>query len=259
MTRALILAAGQGTRLQPLTNNKPKALVELLGTSLLDRQVSVLNSANVTDIQVVAGYQAKKIQKLGFNCAINSDYASSNMVTSLFCALPFIKKSGDLIISYGDIVYQMNNLKQVIDDESPISIMVDKGWREYWQLRFTDPLSDAESLILNVDNTIAQLGKKTQTYLDIQGQYTGLIKVRSDKIEELISFYEQLDRNKKYDGQDFNNMYMTSFLQLLIDANWQAQAVCVNNGWLEVDSVSDLELYENLARVNKLNDYCKLS
>jgi choline kinase len=153
----------------------------------------------------------------------------------------------------------MNNLKQVIDDESPISIMVDKGWREYWQLRFTDPLSDAESLILNVDNTIAQLGKKTQTYRDIQGQYTGLIKVRSDKIEELISFYEQLDRNKKYDGQDFNNMYMTSFLQLLIDANWQAQAVCVNNGWLEVDSVSDLELYENLARDNKLNDYCKLN
>jgi choline kinase len=153
----------------------------------------------------------------------------------------------------------MNNLKQVIDDESPISVMVDKGWREYWQLRFTDPLSDAESLILNVDNTIAQLGKKTETYLDIQGQYTGLIKVRSDKIEELISFYEQLDRNKKYDGQDFNNMYMTSFLQLLIDANWQAQAVCVNNGWLEVDSVSDLELYENLAKDNKLNYYCKLN
>ena len=52
---------------------------------------------------------------------------------------------------------------------------------------------------------------------------------------------------------------MTSFLQLLIDARWQVQAVCVNHGWLEVDSVSDLELYENLARDNKLNAYCKLS
>ena len=72
--------------------------------------------------------------------------------------------------------------------------------------------------------------------------------MRSDKIEEFIAFYQQLDRKKIYDGQDFDNMYMTSFLQLLIDARWQVQAVCVNHGWLEVDSVSDLELYENLAR-----------
>jgi len=259
MTRALILAAGQGTRLQPLTNNKPKALVDLLGISLLDRQVSVLNAANVTDIEVVAGYQAAKIQNLGFNCTVNQNYASCNMVASLFCALSFIKKPGDLIISYGDIVYEISNLKQVIENDAPISIMVDKGWREYWQIRFSDPLTDAESLILNKDNTISQLGKKTQSYSDIQGQYTGLIKVRSDKIEEFISFYQQLDRNKMYDGQDFKNMYMTSFLQLLIDNYWQADAVCVDHGWLEVDSVSDLELYENLAKDNKLNYYCKLN
>mgnify|MGYP001181573715 FL=1 len=259
MMRALILAAGQGTRLQPLVNNKPKALVGLLGTSLLDRQVSVLNAANVTDIHVVVGYHAQQIQQLGFSCSVNPHYASSNMVTSLFCAFPFIKQVGDLIISYGDIVYELDNLQQVIDSDAEISIMIDKGWRQYWQLRFTDPLTDAESLILNDDNTIAQLGKKTQTYTDIQGQYTGLIKVRSDKIEEFIAFYQQLDRKKIYDGQDFDNMYMTSFLQLLIDAKWQVQAVCVNHGWLEVDSVSDIELYEHLARDNKLNTFCKLS
>jgi len=259
MTRAIILAAGQGSRLQPLTNNKPKALVDLLGTSLLDRQVNILNSANVTNIEVVAGYHAKKIQKLGYSCSINPQYASCNMVTSLFCALPFIKKAGDLIISYGDIVYQKNNLQKVINSDAPISVMVDKGWRKYWELRFIDPLSDAESLILNHDNTIAQLGKKTENYADIQGQYTGLIKVRSDKISEFISFYHKLDKTRTYDGQDFNNMYMTSFLQLLIDAKWQVQAVCVDHGWLEVDSVDDLELYENLAMKNKLDSFCKLS
>ena len=259
MTRALILAAGQGTRLEHLVNKKPKALVELLGKSLLDRQVGILNSANVTDIHIVAGYHAQKIQKLGFHCSINPNYANSNMVTSLFCALPFIKKTGDLIISYGDIVYQVENLQQVIDSDAEISIMIDKGWRQYWQLRFTDPLTDAESLILNDDNTIAQLGKKTQNYTDIQGQYTGLIKVRSDKIEEFIDFYKYLDRKKTYDGKNFDNMYMTSFLQSLIDAKWKVQAVNVNHGWLEVDTVSDLDLYENLAKNNKLNTYCELN
>ena len=165
----------------------------------------------------------------------------------------------DLIISYGDIVYQLENLEKVIASDADISIMVDKGWRQYWELRFNDPLTDAESLILNNDNNIMQLGKKTQTYSDIQGQYTGLIKIRSNKVEEFIDFYKQLDRQKIYDGKSFDNMYMTSFLQSLIDAKWKVQAVNVNHGWLEVDTVSDLELYEKLAKENKLNAYCKLS
>ena len=92
MTRVLILAAGQGTRLEPLVNNKPKALVGLLGTSLLDRQVIVLNAANVTDIHVVTGYRAQQIQQLGFSCSVNPHYASSNMVTSLFCAFHLLSK-----------------------------------------------------------------------------------------------------------------------------------------------------------------------
>ena len=206
MIRALILAAGQGTRLEYLVNDKPKTLVNLLGKSLLDRQVAILNDANVNEIHVVAGYHAERIQELGFSCSVNSNYANCNMVASLFCALPFIKQSGDLIISYGDIVYQADNLQQVIDSEAEISIMIDKGWRQYWELRFADPLTDAESLILNADNTIAQLGKKTQTYSDIQGQYTGLIKIRSDKIEEFVTFYQDLDRNILYDGQDFDHL-----------------------------------------------------
>ena len=107
--------------------------------------------------------------------------------------------------------------------------------------------------------TLCNLVKKTQIYSDIQGQYTGLIKIRSNKVEEFIDFYKQLDRQKTYDGKSFDNMYMTSFLQSLIDAKWKVQAVNVNHGWLEVDTVSDLELYEKLAKENKLNVYCKLS
>ena len=41
-------------------------------------------------------------------------------------------------------------------------------------------------------------------------------------------------------------MYMTSFLQLLIEAGWEVKAVEVHGGWLEIDSVDDLEIYETL-------------
>ena len=50
-------------------------------------------------------------------------------------------------------------------------------------------------------------------------------------------------------------MYMTSFLQLLIDSGWKAKAVLVNNGWLEVDTVEDLETYEAMAASGRLDPF----
>lgn len=258
MTRAVILAAGQGTRLKPLTHDKPKTLVNLLGKSLLLRQVSVLQTANIKNIHVVTGYHAEKIKKLGFNCSYNENYSSSNMVTSLFCASAFLQESGDLIISYGDIIFQLDNLQKLLASEAEISVMIDRNWKNYWELRFKDPLSDAESLILNPDQTIKQLGKKVRDYSHIQGQYTGLLKIRGDMLGHLLDFYAQLDRYQVYDHLDFDNMYMTTFLQLLIDAQWNVEAVVVDNGWLEVDSVNDLKLYERLAKTNQLTSLCQL-
>ena len=61
-----------------------------------------------------------------------------------------------------------------------------------------------------------------------------------------------------YDGKDFDNMYMTSFLQLLIDSGWKAKAVLVNNGWLEIDSVDDLTQYETMAEQGDLDNFYKV-
>ena len=66
MTIAVILAAGQGTRLRPLTNDKPKCLVEIDGKSILKRQTSTLREAGIQDIKIVTGYKGNEIEKLGF-------------------------------------------------------------------------------------------------------------------------------------------------------------------------------------------------
>ena len=247
MTKAIILAAGQGTRLRPITNDRPKCLVPLMGKTLLEYQVEILKSAGVTNIHIVTGYRADQIVDLGFETSYNSRFKTTNMVESLFTAIEFINDcKEDLIIAYGDIIYSDNNLSSLLSCNDQVSLMIDKEWRKLWSLRLDNPLEDAETLLVDKEGYVTNLGEKPKDYDEIQGQYTGLIKIRADKLSDFTTFYERLNRNEVYDGNDFNNMYMTSFIQMLINNSWKVKAVNVENGWLEVDTVDDLNIYERL-------------
>lgn len=83
---------------------------------------------------------------------------------------------------------------------------------------------------------------KPQSYDDIQGQYTGLIKIRADHVPKLLTTWQQMDKDALYDGNDYPNMYMTSFLQHLINSGWEARAALIENGWAEVDCQEDLKV-----------------
>ncbi|MNG11964.1 hypothetical protein D3C84_955400 [compost metagenome] len=60
------------------------------------------------------------------------------------------------------------------------------------------------------------------------------------------------------DGKDFDNMYMTTFLQSLIDSGWTARAAFTDNGWLEVDTVEDLDQYHEMLRTGQLDTFIRL-
>lgn len=259
MAQALILAAGEGKRLRPLTNDVPKCLVNFMNKSLLERQVKTLKKAGISKIHISTGYKAEKIKSLGFDTSLNKKYSQTNMVESLFSAIKFIESCNeDLIISYGDIIYHTSNLRALLESKDDVSIMVDKDWYKLWSLRIENPLEDAETLVLDSDNYILELGKKPKNYQKIQGQYTGLIKIKAEKIKEIISFYKNIERDLIYDGQNFYNMYMTTFIQLLINAGWGVKAILVSNGWLEIDSVEDLRIYEKLQKIGKLSEIYNL-
>ena len=74
MNRALILAAGEGTRLRPLTNDKPKCMVPLLGVSLLQRQIDCLQNQGIHDIHIATGYRAEQIEAMGYPTSFNERY-----------------------------------------------------------------------------------------------------------------------------------------------------------------------------------------
>ena len=254
MTHCLILAAGEGTRLRPFTCDRPKGLVALLGKSLVSHQIDTLKTCGIENIAIATGYKAEKFAALGHQMFHNEFFASTNMVESLFAARLFLEQAkGDVLISYGDIVYQQKNLQSILDTDGDIVVMVDDGWLELWSARNENLLNDAETLKYGKHGQIVELGKKPTSLDDIKGQYTGLIKIQAQKVADLVSFYDQLDRSSHYDGHTFEQMYMTSFLQLLIDAGWMVMPAHVSHGWLEVDTVEDLHLYERLFSEGKLD------
>ena len=256
--RAIILAAGEGTRLRPYTLERPKCMVELAGRPLLAHQIGALERAGVRDITVVTGYRAEQIEALGYPTAHNPRFASTNMVTSLMCAAHLLDGAADVLIAYGDLVYEPRVVEALLACTEPLCTTIDRSWRHLWELRLSDPLSDAETLKMSEEGDILELGKKPQSYDEIQGQYMGLIKVSANFATHLVTHHQRLDPKGTYDGKDLDNMYMTSFLQSLIDHGHNLRAVPVDGGWLEVDTTDDLDLYSRIQAEGHLADYCRL-
>jgi L-glutamine-phosphate cytidylyltransferase len=254
--KAVILAAGQGTRLMPLTATKPKCMVPLFGKPLLSHLIDTIRGAGISDITVIAGYRHDQVAAAapGCNIVLNRNYASSNMVTTLFCADHLFRDpEDDLLVSYSDILYESKVIEAVKSSEAPVAVAVNEDWRALWLHRMDDPLADAETMKRDDNGSIRELGKKARSYEDVQGQYMGLFKVRGDHVPKLRAVYDAMDRGTIYDGQPFANLYMTSLLQHLIDLGWPVKAAPVHGGWLEVDTIEDWKLYQRLAEEGALD------
>lgn len=248
--RVIHLAAGEGSRLRPITNDRPKPLVELGGTSLLERNVETLQDCGVTDQIAVTGYRSDQIEDLGYETVHNPVYDETDMVYSLFCAEDRFPAERDLIISYGDIIYEEMIVQALLESDAPVGVVVDSRWQRLWEDRFENPLEDAETLRLGDDSSINEIGGKPDSLDEIEAQYIGLIKIRSDYINRFASRYHELAQT---DGDGYASVEMTHFIQDMIDDGWEVEGVLVEGGWLEVDTVEDLRMYREKLSKNELS------
>ena len=248
---AIVLAAGEGKRLRPLTNNKPKCFVELFGKTLLEWQLSVFKKCGIKEICIVTGHYSEMIEHLGLDYVVNRDFKTTNMMESLFCARDRFSES--TIVSYSDIIFNNAILESLINAKEDFSVIIDKNWRECWEMRFDDPVNDAESLRTDDEGYITSIGKKVTTISEIEGQYIGLMKFQNNAINKISKFYDKCKNESEIKKKNplnpkisFRNSYMTDFLQGLIDDGEKIKSINVKNGWLELDSISDYNLYTNL-------------
>tara|TARA_Y100000310_G_scaffold51473_1_gene47431 strand:- start:636 stop:1454 length:819 start_codon:yes stop_codon:yes gene_type:complete len=259
---AIILAAGQGKRLTSLTKNKPKCMVNLFGKTMLEWQVSVFRKCGITDISVVTGYRSKLINLPGLKFFQNKKFETTNMVESLFCASQELSKQ--TIVSYGDIIFEKKVLDKLIQSKADFSIIVDKNWRRYWEIRFDNPLNDAESLRIDTNDNITSIGQKTQKIDEIEGQYIGLMKFQNAGLEKIKKFYEKTKSQSINNSNPLNPLvsfqqsFMTDFLQGLINDGCKLKAIEIENGWLELDTISDYDKYTELHSKNKLSEFIDL-
>ncbi len=255
--RMVFLAAGQGTRLRPYTNDRPKCLVPLFGQPILEYGLRAARSVGIERLTIVTGYLADEIcsrYATDADCLFNPHFETSNMVTSLLCALDHFggEIHEDIIIAYTDIVYTPSVLEKLMVSTGNVSVVVDLDWWRLWSLRMENPLDDAESLKLGSDGTIVEIGRKPRSPTDIAGQYIGLTKLSCDFLDNFRSFYDALDPLGRHLEKTRDMMDMTTLLQLLRTAGHTLTPVFINGYWLEVDSTADLAAYESNPEYRRL-------
>jgi choline kinase len=236
--KAIILAAGRGSRMKSLTDERPKCLVELRGKPLLEWQLESLRAAGISDIAVVTGYKRELLAERGLSEFHNPRWAETNMVSSLACAESWLQGE-PCIVSYSDIFYSPVAVQSLINSDATLAVTYDPNWLQLWTERFGDPLLDAETFRLTATHTLAEIGNKPQSVDDVQGQYMGLLRFTPEGWAEVVRLRAELSPQQR------DSMHMTNTLQRVIDAGRvPIEAVAYTGEWGEVDSSEDLSVYQ---------------
>jgi len=234
--RALILAAGRGSRMGPLTDAVPKCLVPLGGRPLLEWQMTALRTAGIDTIGVVRGYSAQALDGRGLVAFDNPRWADTNMVASLVCAATWLREQ-PAIVSYADIFYPTSAVAALVAAPGDIAITYDPDWLALWSQRFADPMSDAETFGLS-GSRVVDIGRRTTSVDEICGQYMGLLKFTPVGWATVEAHLATLGPSRR------DTLDMTSLLAGLIQAGHWVEGVPVPGPWGEIDNAEDVALYE---------------
>ncbi|UCD36944.1 MAG: phosphocholine cytidylyltransferase family protein [Fidelibacterota bacterium] len=224
--QAIIVAAGEGRRLRSVINDRPKAMLEIQGQSLITRSVDHLMEAGITDIAVVVGYRRKMlIQHLeGFPITFyhNPAFATNNNMASLAYALPHIKD--DFIYLHSDLIYDGQLLQMLINCPHPNTLLVEQKPCE------------AEDMKVRVES-----GRLVESSKDIPlqaafGEWTGIAKFNPTFAEALAHKINTLV------GQGNRMAYDTlAFTELVEEGDPIDILPFTGLPWVEIDTPEDLQ------------------
>ena len=179
--KGIIIAAGYGSRLKPLTANTPKSLVEIDGKPIITYPIDALVAAGISDISVVVGYRAdvviNNIEKLypSINFSYNKDYDGDNAI-SVFAARSFI---GDdpFVLAMGDHLISSSLVTTLLSDSTiNRTLCVDSESKNESQV------NDGTRVMTDSKGRIIEIGKDLKNWQSID---TGLFMMDSEVLDNI--------------------------------------------------------------------------
>ena len=242
--RVIILAAGAGLRLGQHTKDVPKALLDLNGKSILERQISLLRQHGINEIFVVTGYQREKHTLKDIEYIFNPRYAETEQLASMMVART--KISDDVLVIFGDIVFDGQILQQILASNDDIAMAIDLNWEKSYNdgLCNSHPLD--EPVLINQKKVLRISYKQADTMIENQtvGEFLGVIKLSANGSRTIIKKYEELEKShvgRFHDANSLEKAKLADILQELIDSKIEISFIAVNGKWCEIDTPKDLE------------------
>lgn len=232
--KAIILAAGIGSRVRPLTDNTHKSLLKVGGKTILERMVSSILDLGIKEILIITGYledQVKTFIKNNFPKAAisfvrNENYLKTNTGYSLLLTKDFVGND-DFVKFDADVVFEKAVLEKLIKSNYPSALCIDTNIH----------LEKEEvKVILGENNKVIQVGKKLDPH-KANGESIGIEKISKNAGKVLFEELEMLMRDEKNHQEYYDDSYTT-----LVNKGLPFYAVDITGRkWVEIDTHSDFD------------------
>ena len=229
-TTAIILCAGRGGRLRPLTDDRPKCLLSPGGRPILERCLDSLGKAGIRQTVVVTGYRADMVEAFvreknyaGIRFVPNPEFAVTNTAVSLHLALGAI--GTDVLVINGDVIFDPAVLDDLLAAPEPSAVAVDR-----------DVPLDAENVkVIAGNGRLTRIGKDLDPRLCL-GEAIGLNKVGAALLPELVRVYAGLERRGE------RQHFFERGFDVLVGDGGPSFGLSFTRGrpWVEIDTLEDL-------------------
>ncbi len=236
--QSIILAASRGSELHELTTDRPKAMINIGGKTLLGRLIEGLKKAGINKSTVIAGYKADSIDLPGIEKCINEDYQLGDELQTLISAQNNF--NDDMLILYSDLLFREYILRDLIETDGEIVIVVDSaldnpnisGCPDYAYCSKEDDRSPFMQDVL-----LTQLSSSKDA-LDRtpSGYWIGMMRVRKQGRQWIDAALDELKTT-----DNFNELKLPDLLNHIIEQGNPINVHYIDGHWLDVNSLDDID------------------
>ncbi len=244
MTKAIIIGAGRGSRLNALTDDQPKCYAPIGGRRILDWTRDAFAGAGLAEQVFIGGYRLDMIRGdyPEFTFCHNADWPNNNILMSLFHAESHF--AGGFVCTYSDILFRASVVRKAMRHPGDIVLCVDTDWRQRYIDRTLHPEQDAEKVTVENDRVL-RIDRQVPSD-QAAGEYIGVAKFTGRGASQLQDCYH--DRRREFAGKPwrgaerFEKAYLIHLFQDMIEQGIAINLVTTHGDYMEIDTEEDYDL-----------------